>query len=148
MGARTRKRGLCQGCKKRPRCGSACARLEAELERVSGYQRETTVSDKTLEALAERAAAVTAPDPAELPPPLDWTRARVLARLTRRQGRVLELVFWEGLSVAGAAERLRIDRSAALRRYRNALARLRRQIRPPDSRREGPPGERLSVEDA
>jgi len=124
MGARTRK--LCEECKKRPQCLRACAKLEAELARVSGYQREVLVSDQRLEALAERAAAVSTPDPEELPPPVEWTRAGVFALLTRRQARVIELVFWQGLTVAGAAQRLRIHRAAALRRYRNALERLRR----------------------
>jgi len=128
MGSRTRKRLLCRECSARPRCSALCARLEEELDRVSGYQREVLVSDRALEVLAERAAAGSTLDPEAPPLPGAWTRRGILALLTRRQARVIELVFWEGLTVAGAADRLRIHRSAALRRYHNALARLRRGI--------------------
>jgi DNA-directed RNA polymerase specialized sigma24 family protein len=141
MGGRTRKRGLCRECSARPRCVEACARLEAELDRVSGYQREIPVSDRVIEVLAERAAAVSfpAPDPASIELESETgelTRSGVLALLTRRQARMIELVFWEGLTVAAAAKRLRIDRSAALRRYRNALERLRQWTSPTDLRRD------------
>jgi DNA-directed RNA polymerase specialized sigma24 family protein len=116
-----------------------CAGLQEELDRVSGYQREVPLSDHALEVLAERAAAGSTPDPDPASIPLEsgtgeLTRRRVLALLTRRQARMIELVFWQGLTVAGAAERLRIHRGAAGRRYRNALERLRRQIRQPGSR--------------
>ena len=134
MGSRTRKRGLCRECPARLQCAQMCRRLEKELDRVSGYQREIPVADRALEVLAERAAAGSIPEPEAPPPPGEWTRPQILALLTRRQARVIELVFWQGLTVAGAADRLRIHRSAAGRRYCNALARLRRQIRPPDRR--------------
>ena len=134
MGARIKRQSWCEKCKKRPGCREACARLKAELKKVSGYQREVLVSDERLEALAERAAVASISEPESPAAPLEWTRAGMLALLTRRQSQVLELVFWQGLTVAGAAERLRIHRGAAGRRYRNALERLRRQIRQPGSR--------------
>ena len=139
MGSGTRKRGLCRECAARLRCGQMCAGLQEELDRVSGYQREVLVSDRALEVLAERAAAGSTPDldPASIPLESgtgELTRRRVLALLTRRQARMIELVFWQGLTVAGAADRLRIHRSAAVRRYRNALERLRQRIGPPGSR--------------
>jgi len=48
--------------------------------------------------------------------------------LTRRQAQMMELVFWEGLNLAQAARRLGISRSAAHRRYRAGLQRVREAI--------------------
>jgi len=140
--AKRRSKGLCPSCPKRAECAKPCGALEAELDRQCGYQRELLVSLETLELLAERAAELghhwndvpnegeteRSWDTIQMVSPLSRREAKVL--LTRRQAQVLELVIWEGLSVTQTARRLRIHRSAALRRYLNALSRLQKWLDP------------------
>jgi len=130
MVSRTKRQGLCPRCPDRAWCARICAELEAELERLSGYQRELLVSAEVLEPLAERSAIPPAAGEETAMADMELSRGRVKGLLTRRQARMVELVFWEGLSLAAAGQRLGISRSAAQRRYRNALARLRQSLAP------------------
>ena len=132
--AKRGRKGLCPSCPKRAECREPCGALEAELSRQCGYQRELPVPAEKLMRLAERVAELGqhwngVPDAGESGgSSLELSRGQVRLILTRRQARVLELVIWEGLSVTRTAKRLRIHRSGALRRYRNALKRLRQRL--------------------
>lgn len=124
--AKKRKKEPCRKCPRRDHCRAICAHLENNLRRVTRYLRETPLPPRDLELLAERA------DQGRWE---EWLVDEALLRkgdlkflLTPRQAELVRLVFWRQLSVAEAGDQLGIHRSTAVRRYHNALERLRRRL--------------------
>jgi len=115
----------CDTCKKRNRCVKICLRMEKRLSRKHGLRRELPLQDRKLFfLLEEHLRAVRGPYKDRHSVFLPELHRR-MRKLTQKQRLIVEMIYWEGLSIKEISEQLSMTRRGVRMRLERAFERLR-----------------------
>jgi len=115
----------CNSCKKRDRCKILCSHMEKYIAISEVSRDELPVSDEILEPIFEQYLEERIAPYIDRHTPFLPELEKRLGRLTESQRTIIELYYYEGLSLPEIAERLKLDPSGVRKRFRRILEFLR-----------------------